>query len=174
MQTKQHFVNYFMRSVSVICYTTEMNEQHDHEHFMRLAIEQAKLGVAAGGGAIGSVITKDGKLVASGYNEEEIMHDPTAHGEIVTIRKLCKEWQTRHIPGCTIYSTLQPCGMCTVACIWAGVNTIVYGAERKDVNSMYFDERHNNTIDLVHDAFRNDITVIPGVLEEECSALYLK
>lgn len=151
-----------------------MEQKHDHEYFMQLAIEQAKLGVKNGGGAIGCVITKDGELVASGYNEEETQFDPTAHGEIVTIRKLCKEWKNRHIPGCTIYSTLQPCGMCTVACIWAGVTTIVYGAERKDVSSAYFDERHNNTIDLVHDAFRNDITVVPGVLEAECALLYEK
>jgi tRNA(adenine34) deaminase len=151
-----------------------MDEKQTHEYFMRLALEQAKLGVAQGGGEIGCVIVKDGKLVASGYNEEELQYDPTAHGEIVTIRKLCKEWQNRHIPGCTIYSTLQPCGMCTVACIWAGITTIVYGAERKDVSSLYFDERHNNTIDLVHDAFRDDITVISGVLEEECSTLYKK
>ena len=151
-----------------------MNEREMHERFMRLAIEQAKLGVARGGGEIGCVITKDGELVESGYNEEEIVHDPTAHGEIVTIRKLCKRLQSRRIPGYTVYSTLQPCGMCTVACIWAGVTTIVYGATRKDVSSVYFDERHNDTIDLVRDAFRDDITVVPGILEEECAALYKK
>ena len=142
---------------------------------MRLAIEQARLGLATPGGAqVGCVIVRDGELVASGFNQVEGLHDPTAHSEIVTIRRLCAEWQVTSLRGCTLYCTLQPCGMCTVACIWAGISRLVFGATRSDANSIYFAERHANTVDYLRDAFRSDIELTGGVLDEECSALYVK
>ena len=157
----------------------EKSRNHDHSeedrNFMQLAIEQARLGLATPGGAhVGCVITRDGELVASGFNQVEGLFDPTAHSEIVTIRRLCREWQVTSLRGCTLYCTLQPCGMCTVACIWAGVSRIVFGATRNDVNSIYFAERHANTADYLRDAFRSDIELSGGVLDEECSALYVK
>lgn len=142
---------------------------------MRLAIEQARIGLATPGGAhVGCIITRNGEGVASGFNEVEGRHDRTAHSEIVTIRRLCAEWQVTSLAGCTLYCTLQPCGMCTVACIWAGVSRIVYGATRNDVHSIYFAERHANTVDYLRDAFRSDIELTGGVLDEECAALYVK
>ena len=147
----------------------------DDRHFMQLAIDQARLGMITPGGAhVGCVITRDGALVASGFNEVEGLYDPTAHSEIVTIRRLCKDWQVTSLRGCTLYCTLQPCGMCTVACIWAGISRIVYGATRNDVNSIYFAERHSDTTDYLRDAFRSDIELAAGVLDHECSALYVK
>ena len=144
-------------------------------HFMQLAIAQARLGLATPGGAhVGCVITRDGVLAASGFNEVEGLFDPTAHSEMVTIRRLCAEWQVTNLAGCTLYCTLQPCGMCTVACIWAGISRIVFGAARSDVNSIYFAERHADTADYLRDAFRSDIELTRDVLMKECSALYLK
>jgi tRNA(adenine34) deaminase len=145
------------------------------QHFMQLAIEQARLGLSTPGGAhVGCVITRNGELVASGFNEVEGSFDPSAHSEIVTMRRLCKQWQVTNLAGCTLYCTLQPCGMCTVACIWAGISRIVYGATRNDVNSIYFAESHANTADYLRDAFRSDIELTSGVLAEECSAFYVK
>ena len=145
---------------------------NEHEQYMQAAIAQSRISIESGNGATGCVIVKDGAILAEGHNEEFTRIDPTAHAEIVTIQRLCKKLGTRDLHGLTLYSTLQPCGMCTAACIWAGITTIVYGAERKDVASRLFDERHRDTADFVADAFRKDITVIPGVLERECSALY--
>lgn len=145
------------------------------KHFMQLAIEQARLGLRTPGGAhVGCVVTREGALVAGGFNEVEGRFDPTAHSEIVTIRRLCADWQVTSLEGCTLYCTLQPCGMCTVACIWAGISRIVFGATRSDVHSIYFAERHANTADYLRDAFRSDIQLTSGVLAAECSALYLK
>jgi tRNA(Arg) A34 adenosine deaminase TadA len=62
-------------------------------------------------------------------------HDPTAHAEIVAIRRLCAKLNTTNLKGYTIYCTLQPCGMCTMACLWAGISRIVYGAGRDDVTT---------------------------------------
>jgi tRNA(adenine34) deaminase len=103
-----------------------------------------------------------------------MQHDPTAHAEIVAIRKLCLKLNTTDLKGYTIYCTLQPCGMCTMACLWAGISRIVYGAGRDDVHHIYFESRHNNTVDFIRDAFRNDLRIDGGVLAAECAVLYAK
>jgi len=145
------------------------------EKFMRLAIELARRALAIpGAGEVGCVIVKNGEVVADGFNESELTIDPTAHAEIVAIRKAARKWNDINLCRATLYCTLQPCGMCSMACIWANIGRIVYGASRKDVNSIYFELRHFNTADLICDAFRNDLEVIGGVLAGECSKLYIK
>ena len=142
---------------------------------MRQAIEQARLGLAAPGGAhVGCVLVRDGAVIGRGYNEVEGQFDPTAHSEIVTMRRVCGGLEVTTLEGCTLYCTLQPCGMCTMASIWAGISRIVYGAGRDDVNSIYFASRHVDTSDYIRNAYRDDIEVVSGVLAKECSAFYLK
>ena len=153
----------------------ETADETEDERFMRMALEQARQGSQTpGGGEVGCVIVRDGEVLARGFNEAERTFDPTAHAEIVTLRKLGQRLRAAEFPGCTLYCTLQCCGMCTMACIWAKVSRIVYGATRADVHSMYFEERHLNTADFISDAFRRDLEVTAGVLAAECSALYYK
>ncbi len=141
---------------------------------MRLAIEQARLGIRTPGGAeVGCVLVEHGRVVASGFNEAEMRRDPTAHAEMVAIRRLCAERGTLTLAGCTLYCTLQPCAMCTAASLSSGLSRIVYGAGREDVHPRYFAERLHNTEDLVADAYRNDVEIVAGVLREECSRFYL-
>ncbi len=71
-----------------------------------------------------------------------------------------------------MYSTLQPCGMCTMAAIWAGVSRIVYGAERDQVHEMYFENRNLDIMDFVRDAFKDDLTLTGGVLGDRCAEFY--
>jgi len=142
---------------------------------MRMAIEQACIGYRTpGAGEVGCVIVRDGNVVAQGHNEVEGTFDPTAHAEIVTLRRLGKAQRSLDFSGCTVYCTLQCCGMCTMACLWAKVGRIVFGASRNDVHSMYFEERHFNTADFIRDAFKSDMEVVGGVLAEECAALYYR
>jgi tRNA(adenine34) deaminase len=142
-------------------------------HFMRLAIQQARQGQQTLGGAeVGAVLVRDGAALCAGFNESEMRHDPTAHAEMVVIRRLCAELETNSLEGFTLYCTLQPCGMCTMACLWAGISRIVYGAGRDDVHAVYFESRHDNTFDFIRDAFRRDLQVEGGLLAEECAAFY--
>ncbi len=151
-----------------------MSEAQD-EQFIQLAIEQAKKGEQTPGGAqVGAVLVKDGEVRCAGFNEGDLRHDPTAHAEMVVIRRLCAELQTVKLDGYSLYCTLQPCGMCTMACLWAGVSRVVYGAGRDDVHSVYFESRHFNTADFISDAFRSDLEIRGGVLAEACAALYAK
>lgn len=147
----------------------------EDERFMRLAIEEARQGDGTpGAGEVGCVIVRDGQVLASGHNEAELRHDPTAHAEIVTLRKAGQILRSTEFRGCTLYCTLQPCSMCAVACIWAKIARVVYGATRSDVHSMYFDTRHINASDLIGDAFRDDMEMIGGVLAEQCSEFYYR
>jgi tRNA(adenine34) deaminase len=142
--------------------------------FMRHALGLARTGGRTPGAhPIGCVIVRDGTLLAETYNEVDRRHDPTAHAEMLAIRRACKAIGQPELRGATLYSTLQPCGMCTMASIWAKLGRIVFGAGRADVHSMYFEDRHLDTLDFIADAFREDIALGGGVLGPECAALYV-
>jgi tRNA(adenine34) deaminase len=146
---------------------------HTDEDWMKLAMAEANMGLREAGGAeVGCVIVKDGRILQTSHNEVELRNDPTAHAEMVGIRELCAKFRIPHLKGCTLYCTLQPCGMCSLACVWAGISRIVYGATRAHVNSVYFETRHADTADFVRDCFRSDLEIRSGVLEMECSSLY--
>ena len=145
------------------------------ETFMRRAIDLARAGLEAPGGSpIGCVIVLDGRIIGEGHNETEGQHDPTAHGEVVAMRRAGAAIENWELRGATLYSTLQPCGMCTMASIWAKIGRIVYGAGRADVHEMYFEDRHFNTDDFIRDAYRKDISIEGGFMAKECAELYFK
>jgi tRNA(adenine34) deaminase len=139
--------------------------------FMRRAIALAQQNEES---PIGCVIVMDGKVIGAAHNDVEAQRDPTAHAEILAIRRACEAVGESQIKGATLYSTLQPCGMCTMAMIWAGVRRVVYGAERHQVHSMYFEDRHLDTMDFIRDAYRNDLEMTGGVSASSCAALYWK
>jgi tRNA(adenine34) deaminase len=126
---------------------------------------------------IGAVIVLDGEIIARAHNECDALHDPTAHAEMVAFRRGGASVANGNNPagemrGATLYSTLQPCGMCTMASIWAKVGRVVYGAGREDVHRMYFEARHTDTLAFIADAYRDDIGIEGGVLRQDCAALY--
>ena len=110
--------------------------------FMRRAMALAREGDRKpGANPIGCVIVLDGAIIGEGYNEVDVRHDPTSHAEIVAMRRAGEKLRQSEFRGATLYSTLQPCGMCTMASIWAKIGRIVYGAERDQVHPMYFEDR---------------------------------
>ena len=145
----------------------------DDAAFMRRALTLARRGARRpGGAAIGCVIVRGGTVLGAAHNEVALRHDPTAHAEMVAIRRACAKLRCDDLRGAALYSTLQPCGMCSMASIWAKLSRVVYGAGRDDVHRMYFEDRHLDTMDFIADAFRGDITLTGGVLAAECAALY--
>ncbi len=143
------------------------------ETFMRHAIALAQAGERSDGAApIGAVLVADGVVIGEGHNRVGELCDPSAHAEIVAMRAAGQRTRQPRFAGATLYSTLQPCGMCTMASIWAGLRRIVYGAERGQVHQMYFEDRHFETMDFIRDAFRDDMQVEGGVLAAACAALY--
>ena len=96
----------------------------DHEHFMNIALEHSRKAAAAGDGPVGSVIVRDGKIVAEGGNRVYTDLDPTAHGEVVVIREASRKLNTVELSGCTLYTAMEPCPMCCWAIIVAGISQL--------------------------------------------------
>lgn len=110
-----------------------------HESFMIEAIKLADFAVDNNeGGPFGAVIVKDGQIISQGYNRVLKTNDPTAHAEIIAIRKACEELNTFDLTGCEIYSSCEPCPMCLSACYWANINKIYYSNTRKDAEDIGF------------------------------------
>jgi tRNA(adenine34) deaminase len=149
-------------------------DQDEDARFMRRAIALAEKGdTRAGANAIGCVIVMDGTIIAEAFNEVQMRHDPSAHAEIMAMRRAGERLGSEEMRGATLYGTLQPCGMCSMAAIWAKLGRIVFGATRDQVHEMYFEDRHFDTMDFIRDAFRDDLSIEGGVLAEECAALYV-
>ena len=108
--------------------------------FMTRAIELSIESVNTGGGPFGSVIVKDEKIIAEGFNKVTSTNDPTAHGEIVAIRKACKNLNNFNLSGCELYSTCEPCPMCLSAIYWAHIDKVYYANTRDDAKKIDFDD----------------------------------
>ena len=109
------------------------------DRFMKIAIDEAEKGIAAGhGGPFGCVIVKDGKVIGKGHNEVLLQHDPTCHGEIMAIRNTCKDLGTIELTGCELYTTAEPCPMCLGAILWANISKVYYGCSISDTDSIGF------------------------------------
>lgn len=147
--------------------------QPDDETWMRRAIDLARQGdVDPGSNPIGCVIVRDGQVIGEGHNEVARRFDPTAHAEIVAIRDAGQRLSCSEFRGATLYSTLQPCGMCSMAVIWSKISRVVYGAGRGDVHEMYFEARHLDTMDYISDAYRDDLSIEGGMLAHDCAGFY--
>src|SRR5258708_5543203 len=93
------------------------------------------------GGPFAAIIVKDGEIISEGTNSVTAWNDPTAHAEIVAIRRACTKLQTFQLTGCDIYSTCEPCPMCLGAIYWARPRALYFAAERSDAAQAGFDDR---------------------------------
>lgn len=117
-----------------------MNHTEQDKEMMREAIRLADESVANGGGPFGAVIVKDGEIIAATSNRVTLDNDPTAHAEVNCIRMACKRLGTFDLPGCTIYTSCEPCPMCLGAIYWARIDRIFYGNNRQDAADIGFDD----------------------------------
>ena len=107
--------------------------------------------------------------MAAAHNHRESDGDPTAHAELIALRKAAANIEGWRLEGCTLVVTLEPCPMCAMAAVWARVDRIVYGSPDEKAGGVWSlynipqDERLNHRCDIVH-----------GVLEPECSAMLTK
>lgn len=141
--------------------------------WMRMAIDVAvSKGSDPASSPLGCVIVRDGQVLAAERNQTQELPDATAHAEMMAIRRACERIGDMELRDATLYSTLQPCGMCTMGSIWSKVGRVVYGAGRNDVHEMYFEDRHIDTLSFIADAYRDDIVIEGGCLKDDCARLY--
>jgi guanine deaminase len=111
------------------------------EEFMREAIRLSIGNVETGnGGPFGAVVVKNGQIIARGANEVTSSNDPTAHAEVVAIRKACKELGSFQLDDCEIYCSCEPCPMCLGAIYWARPKAIYYANTKADAAAIDFDD----------------------------------
>lgn len=138
--------------------------------YMNIAIEEARTGIHKGhGGPFGTVIVKDGKVVATGHNCVLVNNDPTAHGEITAIRKACQALGTFDLSGCELYTTGEPCHMCLCACMWANIDKIYYGCTIEDNSMIGFRDGKFDDIFGGRDKMPGYMT---GIDRDECVKLF--
>lgn len=95
---------------------------------MAAALAQAQAAARAGEVPVGAVVVKDGRIVASAHNAPRTLHDPTAHAELLAIRRAAEALGDERLDGCELWVTLEPCAMCAGAIAHARIARLYYGA----------------------------------------------
>ena len=132
---------------------------------MRQAIQEARAACHLGEVPIGAVVVVDGAVVAQGFNQPIHTVDPTAHAEIVALRKAARVLGNYRLPHTTLYVTLEPCLMCVGALVNARVSTLVYGAPEPKFGAV------SSRMRIEDVALNHRFEVVSGVLEAECRQL---
>ena len=136
------------------------------ELFMLEALVEARKAAEIGEIPIGAVIVKDGEIIARGFNESITTNDPTAHAEIVAIRRAGEFLQNYRLIDCELYVTLEPCMMCAGSFVHSRLKRIVYGAG---------DSRHGALGTQLNvnafESFNHKVLITHSILEEECRTL---
>ena len=153
---------------------------HPSVECMELAIDQAICAGKAGDYSIGAVVVKGMDFIGYGQNCVRLERDPMGHAEIVAIREALESEGLGYLEDCVLYSTHEPCPMCTSTVIWAKLKGIVYGAKIEDMKE--YGLNHGNsewnwrTIDIpcseVLERANGDIFVVGEFMREECLKLF--
>jgi tRNA(adenine34) deaminase len=136
------------------------------QYWMQLALEQARLGAAAGEVPVGAVLVMNGNCLGKGYNQPISAHDPTAHAEVVALRQAAEQQQNYRLPGATLYVTLEPCSMCVGAMIHARIERLVFGTREPRAGAVCSHFRLLNT-----DIYNHRIDYSEAVLADDCGKL---
>jgi tRNA(Arg) A34 adenosine deaminase TadA len=104
------------------------------------------------GGPFGAVVVKNGEIIAEGYNQVTSSNDPTAHAEVVAIRKACENLGTFQLTDCVVYTSCEPCPMCLGAIYWARPKAVYYACTKEDAAAIGFDDQ------FIYDEIEKDIS----------------
>ena len=133
----------------------------DDNYFMKEALKEANKAYQKDEVPIGAVLVCENKIIARAYSQTELLHDVTAHAEIIAITSASNYLDSKYLNECTLYVTLEPCIMCAGAMMWSQLKQLVFGAH---------DEKRGFTgisKKILHPA----TTCTGGILEKECSFL---
>ncbi len=139
----------------------------EHEKFMTLALKQAKIAWEAGEVPVGAVVVSGkGDAIAQAHNSPVSLADPTAHAEILAIRKAALHTGNYRLTGASLYVTIEPCCMCAGAMVHARISRLIFGAWDEKAGAC------GSVFDIVRDSRLNhQIEVVPGIMADECSGI---
>ncbi len=137
-----------------------------HEYYMAEALKEARKAVAKGEVPVGAVIVSDDAVIARGHNLNITRRDPSAHAEIVALRKAARKIKNYRLPGCSLYVTIEPCPMCAGALVWARIKEVVFGACDEKAGAC------GSIMNVVqHQQLNHRLEITGGVLAAECRSL---
>jgi tRNA(adenine34) deaminase len=136
---------------------------------MREALHLASTGAERGEVPVGAVVVLDGRVIGRGFNQPISSCDPTAHAEVVALREAARAIGNYRLTGATMYVTVEPCLMCVGAVVHARVGTLVYGTIEPRAGAIESRQRAYE-----HPSLNHRITIVAGVLAEECRRLMLE
>ncbi len=139
----------------------------DHERFMRIALEEAEIGLTEGNAAVGSIIVDGDAVVARGRNLVTSDSDPTAHAETVALRHAGASLKRTDFTGMTLYTTFEPCPMCCGAILASGISTLVLGARHDLTQSRWGAYTVEKLVDMTNT--QSQLTLITGILTQACA-----
>ena len=138
----------------------------EDKKFMKEAIRLSKLAVEHGNEPFGAVLVKDGEIVFSNENQIYTRHDPTFHGEAGLIREFCAQTAITDLREYTLYSSCEPCFMCSGALVWVKLGRLVYGAGNMELEHILGNEGCNcSRMVFEHSFWQPKVT--EGILREE-------
>lgn len=138
----------------------------EDEKFMREAIRLSRLAVEHGNEPFGAVLVKNGEIVFSNENQIYTRHDPTFHGEAGLIREFCAQTAITDLREYTLYSSCEPCFMCSGALVWVKLGRLVYGASNMELEHILENEGCNcSRMVFEHSFWQPKVT--EGILREE-------
>ena len=134
---------------------------------MAEALRLSRQAVAHGNEPFGAVLVKDGQIVFSNENQIHTRHDPTFHGELGLLRRFCDETGITDLRDYTLYSSCEPCFMCSGAMVWVQLGRLVYGASNRDLEGILGREGSDcSAIVFANSYHRPEVTA--GVLRDDC------
>jgi tRNA(adenine34) deaminase len=140
-----------------------MTPASDDERFMRQALAEAGNAAESADVPIGCVVVRDGRIIGRGFNQRELLQDPTAHAEIIAITAAASEVGSWRLERCTLYVTLEPCPMCAGAIVLARLPRLVFGAADPKAGAC------GSLMNLAHDPRLNHrVDITQGILADEC------
>ena len=141
-------------------------EWPEHERFMRLALGEAVRAAREGEVPVGAVVVLEGRVLAQAHNRPIHLHDPSAHAEILAMRRAAKKLGNYRMEGCDLYVTIEPCAMCAGAIVQARLRRIAFGAQDPKAGA------GGSALDVLnHPRLNHQVEVVPGVLAAECATL---
>ena len=144
----------------------------EHDLHIEAAIAEALASKADGGQPFGAVLVRDGRIVARGRNRVNQDGDPTSHAELNLLRAYCAAERQPDLRGYAVYASFEPCAMCAAAIAWAGVETVVYGADPTDLPTAYPRRANPLTCAEVLERFGSGAVVVPHVLRAQAAAVF--
>jgi len=138
-----------------------MIKVYDDNYFMKQAYLEAEKAYDTKEVPVGAVVVCENRIIARAHNNTELLHDVTAHAEMVAITAACNGLGNKYLNECTLYVTLEPCVMCAGALAWTQLGRLVYGADDDKRGFMRFGKK------LLHPKTKVEL----GVMKEDCELL---